>query len=682
VIPLRRAPVGSTMSSMRRLPNAQVTVVAVAAAVTASVAGVAVSLWATATAGGTVVEDALSGAVVIGFAVVGAVVAAARPENRVGWLMLAGATCWSLGQAGCDLAYLGIVARPGSVPLVAVWANAGSAVRAIGWFTVTIGVPLVFPDGRLPGRRWRFLPWLLGVVLLSAVLDPLTDPQAGLLDLGDWQNPVPTAHWAGAGAAAFLATVPLGFLLTAAVVASLVVRWRRGDALVRQQILLLAAAAALTLAAIPVAFGTGIGWVFSAAALPLPFAIGFAVLARGLYDLRTAANRTLLWVTLSAVVATAYAVVIAGVGAMLHVRGAPWLPWVAAAAVAISFAPLRDGLQRTVNRLTYGRWEEPYDVLAALGQRLEGSADVDRLLADVVAELAALGLQRVSVRDDRGRVLAGASTDDGAVTVPLAAYGRTLGTLRYQPPQPPLRARDQQLVDDLAGHLGGVLHAHRLTADLSRARESLVLAREEERRRLRRDLHDGLGPALAGHLLRLDVLAGQAVPGTLVADGVGALRADLRATVLEVRRVVEGLRPPALDELGLAGALARATARLTAGSPVRADLTVGELPPLPAAVEVAAYRIVTEAVTNVVRHASAHVCTVRIDTADGVLRASVSDDGAGLPATEPTGHGLQTMRERAEELRGRLSVSGHGGTTITAELPLPIAPRRSVESTR
>jgi signal transduction histidine kinase len=656
------------MSRMNRPARAQVTVVAVATAVAASFGGVAVSLWAAATAGESLV---------------GAVVAAARPENRVGWLMLAGSTCWSLGEAGCDLAYLGIVAQPGSVRMTALWANAGSAVRAVGWFTVTIAVPLVFPDGRLPGPRWRPVPWLVGLVLLGAVAGPLTDPQAGLLSLGDWQNPVPSAHWEWASTLASVVSVPLSFLLTGVVVGALVVRWRRGNALIRQQLLLLAAAAAVLLLAVPLAFGTGVGWTFSAAALPLPFAIGFAVLARGLYDLRTAANRTLLWVTLSAVVAAAYAVVVAGVGAMLHVRGAPWLPWVAAAAVAISFAPLRDGLQRAVNRLTYGRWEEPYDVLAALGQRLEGSADVDRLLADVVAELETLGLREVSVRDDRGRVLAGATTGDGARAVPLAAYGRTLGTLRYRPPDPPLRGRDQRLVDDLAGHLGGVLHAHRLTADLQRARESLVLAREEERRRLRRDLHDGLGPALAGHLLRLDVLAGQAAPGSPVADGVDALRADLRATVLEVRRAVEGLRPPALDELGLAGALAQATDRLTAGSAVRVDLTVGSLPPLSAAVEVAAYRIVTEAVTNVVRHASATTCAVRIEAAGGVLRATVSDDGAGLPATEPTGHGLPTMRERAEELRGRLSVrSDDAGTTITAELPLPVSPRRSVESAR
>ena len=286
-----------------------------------------------------------------------------------------------------------------------------------------------------------------------------------------------------------------------------------GDAFVRQQLALLAVAATLTLVGIPVAFVTGLGWVFSLAVLPLPFAIGFAVLARGLYDLRTAVNRTLVWLTLSAVVAGAYALVIIGVGTLLHVPGAAWLPWVAAGAVAVAFAPLRDGLQRAVNRLTYGRWDQPYDVLADLGQRLEASTDVDLLLTDVVGELRLLGLREISVADADGRFLAGEPSGPEAVVVPLTAYGRSVGVLRYRQPASPLRPRDLRLLDDLAGHLGGVLHAHELSRDLQRALEAQVLAREEERRRLRRDLHDGLGPALAGHLLRLDVLAAKLPPG-------------------------------------------------------------------------------------------------------------------------------------------------------------------------
>jgi signal transduction histidine kinase len=678
---------GGTMSAMDTGPGTARTAVTVFASVTVSLAGVAVSLWAVVAAAGSVVDSVASGAVVLAFTIVGAMVVSARPANRVGWLMLAGSLLWSVGNAATDLAYLGIVADPGRVPGASAEAVAGSAVRAAGWYVLTLAVPLVFPDGHLLGRRWRWLAWAATVVIVGGLVGPVVDPRANLTSMGSWHNPLAGAGWlSGVDDAAFLLSAPLSLLLLVGVVAQLIVRWRRGGPRERQQIGLLAAAAALTVAVAPVAFLTGVGWVFDVAVLPVPFAIGFAVLARGLYDLRTAANRTLLWLTLSAVVAGAYAVVIAGVGSLLHVRGAAWLPWAAAAVVAVAFAPLRDGLQRAVNRLTYGRWDEPYEVLAALGQRLEGSADVDRLLADVTAELAGLGLREVAIRDADGGLVAGQpGTDPDAVVVPLTAYGVRVGSLEHRRPEPPLRSRDARLLDDLAGHLGGVLHAHQLTADLQRARESLVLAREEERRRLRRDLHDGLGPALAGHLLRLDLLAGKVGPRSPVRSDVDALRADLRATVLEVRRVVEGLRPPALDELGLDGALEQVISRLGSGSGVVVDLRLGELPPLSAAVEVAVFRIVSEAVTNAVRHAAATCCTVEVTAAGRALRVTVTDDGTGIRDGGRPGHGLQTMRERAEELRGRLWVTagpGGAGTTVAAEIPVAATVRNPVGGRR
>ena len=246
------------------------------------------------------------------------------------------------------------------------------------------------------------------------------------------------------------------------------------------------------------------------------------------------------------------------------------------------------------------------------------------------------------------------------------------GTLRYRLLGSPLRSRDRRLLDDLAGHLGGVLHAHQLTRDLQRALERQVLAREEERRRLRRDLHDGLGPALAGHLLRLDLIAANVRAGSATYREVIGLREELRQTVAEVRRVVEGLRPPALDELGLPSAIGQVLRRLTAGTPVEAELHIEQLPVLSAATEVATYRIVTEAVTNVVRHAHATRCQVRIAAANGRLRIEVADDGRGLDTTRATaGNGLHTMRERAEELRGRLDIVVEGGTTVVADVPLP-----------
>jgi signal transduction histidine kinase len=220
--------------------------------------------------------------------------------------------------------------------------------------------------------------------------------------------------------------------------------------------------------------------------------------------------------------------------------------------------------------------------------------------------------------------------------------------------------------------LGSVLQTRELVADLQRAVERLVLAREEKRRRLRRDLHDGLGPALAGHTLRLDLIANELANGRTVDEHVAILREDLRATVLEVRRIVEGLRPPALDELGLAGALDQVAQRLSAGSRTEIVLDLECLPTLPAAVEVAAFRVTSEAITNVVRHADATTCRVHVGVRDNVLHIEVDDDGVWTADSEGGGNGLQTMRDRVEELRGDFCLQRGSGTQVRARLPLTI----------
>ena len=646
----------------------------VAATVAASFGGIGISLWATLSDHHSVIGSVLSAAVVASFTIAGAVVASARPTNRVGWLMLAGGLAWSLGNAGVDAAYRGLVVAPGVMPQASAWAVAGSALRGVGWLVVTIAVAMVFPDGRLTGGHWRWLPRAFALTLATSVAAVLTADDANLVGFGAWRNPLASESLRPLSGALSGLSLLVGIGATVAAVMQLASRWRRGGPLERQQLMLFGAAAALPIFVAPVVlFGAAGGWLFSAAALPLPLAIGFAVIARGLYDLRTAANRTLVWVVLSAVVVGLYALVIVGLGGFLDVGGAAWLPWVAAVVVAISFAPLRDELQRAVNRLTFGRWEEPYDVLAALGHRLEATADAAGLFEHVVSELRDLGLEAVTIADARGRVLAGDALNGAdATTLTLSAYGTPVGVLSYRAPLTGLRTRDRDLLDVIAGHLGGVLQVHQLTHDLQHTLEAVVLAREEERRRLRRDLHDGLGPALAGHLIRLDLLAGIFAGDPVARLELETLRGELRTTVLEVRRVVEGLRPPALDELGLAVALEQATQRLSAGSPLSVHLEIGELPQLPAAIEVAAFRIVIEAVTNVVRHAAASNCGIALHATDGELWITISDDGKGIGGlgSSASGHGLQTMRERAEELRGHLRVSSTDGTTIVGELPL------------
>jgi signal transduction histidine kinase len=665
---------------MRR-PSAWVTALAIAGAVTAALAGTGASMWVAVSDGASLATPVMSAIAVGMFTVVGAVVVSARPRNVVGWLILGGGVMWAVGDAGADLAYRGVVVAPHSIPAVAAWGVAGSVIRGTGWYLVVLVMPVVFPDGRIPATRRHWLPATVAAAIAFNVLGVVLATDANL-NLPALRNPLAPSG-AGQNLSGLLSLLALALGAAAAIgaIVALRRRWRAGGPLVRQQLLLFAVAVAPPIVVGPLSLIAGAdGWLFGAAALPMPVALGFAVMARGLYDLRTAANRGLVWLILSALVVGVYALVIAGVGSLVHDSRATWLPWLAAGVVALSFAPLRDTLQRGVNRLTFGRWDEPYQVLAELGQRVAATADGDRLLADVVSELEeGLGLASVTITDGQGRLLAGAGgQQDGQVAITLTAYGRPVGQLSYREPGSPLRARDGRLLDDLTGHLGGLVHERQLTDDLRRARERLVLGREEERRRLRRDLHDGLGAALAGHVLRLEAVSGRAASGTQVAGDLEALRADMADTVAGVRRLVDGLRPAALDQLGLGGAVRQAVRRLTAGTGLTQDVTICELPALPAALEVAAFRIVTEAVTNVVRHASASSVHVAIETAGRMLRVTVRDDGVGVdPGDVGSGHGLDSMRERAEELNGSLRWDTSSGTAVIADLPL--APAAAAE---
>ena len=252
---------------------------------------------------------------------------------------------------------------------------------------------------------------------------------------------------------------------------------------------------------------------------------------------------------------------------------------------------------------------------------------------------------------------------------------------------------DRRLLEDLARQTEVAVHAVRLTADLQRSRERLVTTREEERRRLRRDLHDGLVPALAGFALKLD--AARKLVRRKPEDAeemLSRLKDQTQDTVSNVRHLVYGLRPPALDDLGLVSAIrqqAETHAFVTdvySGDALKEKTAEdglvgfsleapGDLPSLPAAVEVACYRIVQEALTNVARHAHAKTCHVRllVDQDVDMLEVEVTDDGVGMPKDRIAGVGLSSMRERAEELGGTCDVEPDpgGGTRVLARLPLP-----------
>jgi signal transduction histidine kinase len=231
------------------------------------------------------------------------------------------------------------------------------------------------------------------------------------------------------------------------------------------------------------------------------------------------------------------------------------------------------------------------------------------------------------------------------------------------------------LLETIAHQAGAAAHAVKLTADLQRSRQQLVTTREEERRRLRRDLHDGLGPHLASQTLTIEAIDKllDRDPAT-ARDLLGHLKTQAQTAIADIRRLVYELRPPALDELGLEGALGESARQYrSAGWQVSIQAIPSPLPPLPAAVEIAVYRIVREAITNAIHHAQTCCCTVKIEAGAGQMRLTITDDGPGFSPEFRTGVGLNSMRERAEELGGQLALDNQaqGGARVRVWLPLP-----------
>ena len=618
-------------------------------------------------------NEAAIAAVVVAYAAVGGLILWHRPGQPVGRIAIGIAAVWGVGEALVAASYAALTHDPHSTA-AALGSATGSFLRGLPWLVAVMWLPLVFPDGRRSGTRLaRVAGWIvIGTIATFSAVE-LFSPTLSDLRVQRVDNPigVPRAWGPVFGAAAGLVLL-FGVASIALAVATLVQRYRHTGALGRQQTLVFAVAFVPPVAAFVFSFSDAAGpWLFGVASIPVPVAIGVAVLQRRLYDIPLVVNRSLTYGTLWLLIAVLYAVTVGGVGAMMQQRDASWLPWAAAGVVAVSFAPLREGLQRAANRITYGQWAQPTEVLSRTSRRLADAGDVRVLLGSLADELAVgLGLGFVEIRDASATTLA-VSGEPVDVTdeLPLTAYGAPVGVLRWR--RRPLRESDRALLADVAAQLGSVVHADGLLGSVRAAQERLVLAREEERRRLRRDLHDGLGPALAALTLQVDTVRNQA-SGSRLDDALLGLRGGIQDTVLDVRRIVEGLRPAALDDLGLVEAVRQLAAHVGPAVSLSAD----DLPRLPAAVELAAYRIVQEALANAARHARAGRVCVGLALGEGGLVVTVADDGTGVVVPRADGVGLGSMRERAEEIGGSfaLTATPERGTTVTATLPVHPGP--------
>jgi signal transduction histidine kinase len=625
-----------------------------------------------------------------------------RHRSPVGWILLVGGLLLVVTASAASYATWGVFARRGEVPGISAAVVLDARFEAATVLVLPLML-LYFPDGRLPSRGWR-MPAMLTLggaviaVLMSATVplhlvlegdDSLPRAFRGLR-LDPFSIAAPDPVWR----ALLQLLAPLSALVVLIPLAAYLARFRGADPTRRAQLrwLLLAAVLALVAQLLvglaePPRIVAELVLVLTHAALAL--AVLVAITRHHLYDIDVLLGATLVYGSLVALLVTLDLAIATEVGRALHGRHDTAAAVLATTAVLSLYGPLRARLATAADRLVHGRRSDRYGVVRDLAERLEGSVRPDDLLGEVavaVANAFRARYVRVELDGHNGRRTVVERGDPAPVTqqLTLRYRGNAVGRMALSQPAGRLAGQDARLLADLVRQAGVAAHAVMLNEELSASREQLVTSREEERRRLRRDLHDGLGPALGAVTLKVETARMLMRSAPDDADGVlVGVTEDIAATLADIRRLVHGLRPPALDEVGLAGALRQQAERLSAaptGSPapslhIEVDIDGGGgADPLPAAVEVAAYRIASEAMLNVRRHAHATTCSVGVREEDGSLVLEVRDDGVGMTDNATAGVGLVSVRERVAELGGTWSVSSQDGHGTLLRATLPIQP--------
>lgn len=593
--------------------------------------------------------------VALALAALGALLAAGDGGRRIGHLFIGGSCALAASMLGGGYVALGRERHwPGADLVDHV---SGQVLWAFAVIPLTTVLFALFPDGRAVSPRWRPLTWLGWVATVVVALGSATG----------WE---------------ILGTQVGGALWAAAViggVVSLAVRWRRSSGLARQQVkyLLLAALLVMLLYVVADVLPMAVRQpVYLLVPLLLLGAVTLAVLRYRLYDVDVVIRRTAVFTGLTILVFLTYLAVGSAFGTDPSERAA----MIAAMVVAAVAEPARRRLQRAITRVLLGRRDEPLAAMAVLRDRLRGATD-EATLGAAVTEVVPRLVRTRSVAlellvDGEGREVARTGAPDtDAARFPLVHQSELLGTLvvGLRDPGVPFGRADADLLRELAHQVAAAAHAVRLQAELRSAAEQVVRAASQERERLRRDLHDRLGPLLVGTGLTVDALR-HGTADAAAGSGLAEVAAQLRTATGEVRRIVEELQPATLLQLGLVEAVREHLARLAAlpGVPAFTLVADDHPAPLPAAVQEAAYFVLLEAVTNVLRHAGAAAATVRIGCRDGSLELEVVDDGRGLAEPYVAGIGIGSMRRRALRLGGDVGVgpAGDRGTWVTATFPL------------
>lgn len=604
-----------------------------------------------------------------GFALSGLLIAVKRPDLPIGWLFLASSVASEAGAAVTPWVYYSSVHW--SDTATHALATLFCSIWPFPYFVSGAIAMMLFPDGRFISRGWRYVVGLQVLTYLGWILrEELSAAPHGLT--GGQHSFLTTEQWPAVRIALDLADAMLALATCGAIMVSLLWRYRHGSEHVRNQLPWLFTAFLLAAVLNVSAVLTGSGPALFLLAFELiPVSVAIAILQHQLFDIRLVLSRSLIYLTLTGLVIAAYTGMVA-LGDVVVPDLASAGQVAAALLVALAFNPVRLLLQARVSHLLYGVRNDPVRALTAVSSGLEASG-----IEDLLDSLrSSLRLPYLALHTPAREYAAGAvdpRADVGIASVGLdGVRGRLLIGLRHGERE--LGKADAKIISLVAPPLAVAVRTAQLSEQLQDTHEQLVLAREEERRRIRRDLHDGLGPALSGFALTVDAAVNQLATAPEETRRIlDRLRLDMASAIDDIRQLIYGLRPPSLDDLGLIEAVRAQAARLDR----RADGTTmtvtidgpDALPRLPAAVEVAAYRIATEALNNVARHSAARSAKVTL-SAGAALELTITDDGGNTGEWRP-GVGLESMTTRARELGGTCTAGPTlNGGVVHAHLPL------------
>jgi signal transduction histidine kinase len=611
----------------------------------------------------------------IGCGLVAALILSRRPRHPVGLVFAAIGVAEGLSMQASGLNDVVSPADPGY--RWTVWLAGWTWIPG-SLITVMI-LPLVFPEG--VRGRWRRRLWRTDIALIAAVC--LAQALSATLASGPHStvgNPIGVPGFAAVANVTLIAAIASAAVSLILLIIEIVTAGER----LRRQLLPLAAAGVIVIAVFSTAGYGGTAGVLTqdVAFLLIPGAALLSVLRLRLYDIELAIGRTTGWVLLSGLLIGGYILIVQIASSWLHLHGRV-SSILATAVIALAFGPLRAVLQRAIARWLYGDRGDPYAALAHTTQVLSGSADpagaLNRAATDLAHRLRSPGVR--ILRD--GIVLAGGAQGRAALVVPLRSGDTEVGRLEILPRTAgeSFSRSDERLILDLCAPLTNAVAAVGLSEELSVSRERLALAREAERRRVRHELHDDVGPSLAAAAVQAKTALRRLQRSDTrgAADSIAALQTTVLNAATDLRSAIDALGPRALDEAGLAEAV-HELASVVAEPHVTVE--IDELPPLPAAVEVAVYRVIAEALTNARRHARATSILIAVHYREHQLILKVRDDGTGGAQRRPGRVGISSMRARIEELGGTFAVgpavdaaetSQETGTEISARLPITAA---------